>query len=121
MPGYHRGRLRLFGDAALVQPFTGSGVFKASKNAIDLAEQFGAHDEAEAALQAWDRDETASGKRLMVLGEQMEKAFIWEPPNFAPISEAEAAAWWTAGLGHVPRRVQLHGLDRLGLALYGVA
>jgi hypothetical protein len=28
------------------------------------------------------------------LGRQFEEAFIWNPPNFAKMEPAEAAAWW---------------------------
>jgi len=99
MPAYHQGRVCLFGDAgALAQPFTGSGVFKATKNAIDLARELEAHGDVDAALSAWDRDETEAGKRLVVLGEQMERAFIWDAPDFSTMDGDAASAWWKASV-----------------------
>ena len=33
-------------------------------------------------------------KRLLALGAQMEKAFIWEPLDFATADAATTSAWW---------------------------
>ena len=50
VPGYVVGRCALLGDAGSVAPpFTGSGVFKATQNAIDLADSLRAHGEQEKA------------------------------------------------------------------------
>jgi 2-polyprenyl-6-methoxyphenol hydroxylase-like FAD-dependent oxidoreductase len=95
MPAYHQGRICLIGDAgALAQPFTGSGVFKGVNNAIDLANSLKAYKDVDAALQAWDEKETITGKRLVVLGRQMEQAFIWSAPDFSQMDEATTATWF---------------------------
>jgi len=99
MPAYHRGRVCLMGDAgAVAQPFTGSGVFKGVTNAIELVEALQQHDDADAALQAWDGEQVARGKRLVALGAQMEKAFIWEPLSYATATGAECKQWWNAAV-----------------------
>ncbi len=95
VPAYYQGRICLMGDAgALAQPFTGSGVFKGVHNAIDLAAALNSHDRIEDALAEWNSAQTQTGRRLVVLGEQMERAFIWESPDFSQLDEAETAAWW---------------------------
>ena len=95
MPGYHQGRLCLIGDAgALAQPFTGSGVFKGANNAIDLAAALQAHPDVDAALREWDKKETVTGERLVVLGRQMEQAFIWSAPDFSQMDAETTAAWF---------------------------
>lgn len=95
MPAYHRDRMCLIGDAGSVaQPFTGSGVFKGAQNAADLASALHEHDAVDAALAAWDRAQTATGRRLAALGRQMEQAFIWDPPDFAQLDADTTAAWW---------------------------
>jgi 2-polyprenyl-6-methoxyphenol hydroxylase-like FAD-dependent oxidoreductase len=95
MPGYHQGRMCLIGDAgAVAQPFTGSGVFKGANNAIDLAAALRAHRDVDVALQEWDKKETTTGWRLIVLGQQMEQAFIWSAPDFSQMDAETTAAWF---------------------------
>jgi hypothetical protein len=48
----------------------------------------------EDAMQGWSKLQVGTGKRLLALGEQMEKAFIWEQPDFAKIDENTAKNWW---------------------------
>jgi len=98
---FHRGRCCLIGDAAaVVPPFTGAGVFKASNNAIDLVEALdsdGGRD-VDAALGGWSAAETAGAHRLAAMGEQMEQAFVFAAPDLGAMNEAEANAWWTASI-----------------------
>jgi 2-polyprenyl-6-methoxyphenol hydroxylase-like FAD-dependent oxidoreductase len=95
MPGYHQGRICLIGDAgAVAQPFTGSGVFKGANNAIDLAAALQAHRDVDVALHEWDKKETTTGRRLVVLGRQMEQAFIWSAPDFSQMDAQTTAAWF---------------------------
>jgi hypothetical protein len=39
-----------------------------------------------------------TGNRLLALGEQMEKAFIRNPLDFATADAATTAAWWKASV-----------------------
>lgn len=96
---YHRDRMCLIGDAGMViQPFTGSGVFKGYHNATDLLAELESHDSIEEALTVWSTTQIRTGKRLLALGEQMEKAFIWEPLDFASANAETTAAWWKASV-----------------------
>ena len=38
------------------------------------------------------------GDRLLALGEQMEQAFIWDPPDLRTATTEEVAAWWKAAV-----------------------
>ena len=95
VPAYFKDRMCLFGDAGSVaQPFTGSGVFKGVSNALDLAEALKTHDSVEAALSDWSDKETATAQRLVVLGEQMEMAWIWAAADFSMMDAATTEKWW---------------------------
>jgi 2-polyprenyl-6-methoxyphenol hydroxylase-like FAD-dependent oxidoreductase len=62
VPAYHRGRVCLVGDAGtLYPPFTGSGVFKAIFNAIDLAHRLRIHRDVDQALAAWNDVQLRTG------------------------------------------------------------
>lgn len=99
MPSYHNGRMCLFGDAgAVAQPFTGSGVFKGVSNALDLITQLNEAETVEAALSAWDTAQTLTGKRLVVLGQQMEQAWIWAAADFSQMDSAETSSWFKAAV-----------------------
>jgi 2-polyprenyl-6-methoxyphenol hydroxylase-like FAD-dependent oxidoreductase len=99
LPGYYHDRFCLIGDAGMViQPFTGSGVFKGYNNTKDLLENLNAHESIDEALQQWGEKELLSAKRLLALGEQMEKAFIWDQLDYATAGEDEVAAWWKASV-----------------------
>lgn len=99
LPAYYRDRFCLIGDAGMViQPFTGSGVFKGYNNTKDLLESLNRHETIDEALQAWGTKELASAKRLLALGEQMEQAFIWNQLDYATASADEVAAWWKASV-----------------------
>lgn len=95
MPGYRRGRMCLVGDAgAVAQPFTGSGVFKGHANVTALLAALDEHDDLDEALAAWSERQVASADRLLALGEQMERAFIWDGPDLATAGASELEAWW---------------------------
>ena len=95
LPAYHQGRQCLIGDAGMViQPFTGSGVFTGYNNAVDLLETIEDSDSLDDALETWSKTQVRTGKHLLALGEQMEKAFIWEPLDFASSDAESTAAWW---------------------------
>jgi 2-polyprenyl-6-methoxyphenol hydroxylase-like FAD-dependent oxidoreductase len=92
---YHKDRMCLIGDAGIVvQPFTGSGVFKGYNNVKDLIECLSDDMTLEESLAGWGEKQIARGKRLLALGEQMERAFIWNPPDFAHAEKARLKKWW---------------------------
>lgn len=96
---YFKDNMCLIGDAGMVvQPFTGSGVFKGYNNVKDLIEFLHVHKTLEEALIGWSKKQVENGKRLLALGEQMEKAFIWEQPDFAHANENEIESWWKASV-----------------------
>jgi 2-polyprenyl-6-methoxyphenol hydroxylase-like FAD-dependent oxidoreductase len=99
LPAYYRHRFCLIGDAGMViQPFTGSGVFKGYNNTKDLLENLGTQASIDKGLQQWSTKELLSAKRLLALGEQMEKAFIWDQLDYATATQEEVAAWWKASV-----------------------
>lgn len=96
VPANAVGRMALIGDAgAVAPPFTGSGVFKAMTNAVELADALAGADETIVALERWSARQARRGARLAALGQQMESAFVWDAPDFSTMSEADARAWWT--------------------------
>lgn len=98
---YRLGRACLIGDAgSVVQPFTGSGVFKATNNAISLVDTLSTHldDGIDVALGRWSATETDAALRLAALGEQMENAFVWEAPDLGSMSQEAATSWWTESI-----------------------
>jgi 2-polyprenyl-6-methoxyphenol hydroxylase-like FAD-dependent oxidoreductase len=95
VPAYAAGRVALLGDAGTVAPpFTASGVFRAMMNAIDLATALSTGATADEALRRWSAEQTARGCRLHALGEQMERAWVWEAPDLSTMGAEEARAWW---------------------------
>jgi 2-polyprenyl-6-methoxyphenol hydroxylase-like FAD-dependent oxidoreductase len=95
-PAYHRGRICLIGDAgALVPPVTGSGVFRGTTNAIELATALRAGDDLDAALAAWDEAQTATGRRFATWGRQLEQALIWATPDLAQLDAAAVEEWYS--------------------------
>jgi 2-polyprenyl-6-methoxyphenol hydroxylase-like FAD-dependent oxidoreductase len=95
LESYYKDKMLLIGDAGMVvQPFTGSGVFKGYNNVKDLVACLNDMSPVEYAIDKWSEIQINTGKRLLALGEQMEKAFIWEQPDFAVMDEDSTAAWW---------------------------
>jgi 2-polyprenyl-6-methoxyphenol hydroxylase-like FAD-dependent oxidoreductase len=94
-PAYHRGRICLIGDAgAVVPPPTASGVYRGMTNALDLTAALGAGDDLDGALATWDAAQTATGRRFITWGKQLEQALIWATPDLARLDAAAVAAWW---------------------------
>lgn len=96
---YYKNRMCLIGDAGMVvQPFTGSGVFKGYHNAKDLITCLKTYSSIDAALEVWSKAQLNTGKRLLALGKQMEEAFIWNPLDFAKAHEESTKHWWKASV-----------------------
>jgi 2-polyprenyl-6-methoxyphenol hydroxylase-like FAD-dependent oxidoreductase len=99
VPAYALGHRALLGDAgAVAPPFTGSGVFKAMMNAVELAATLAERSSVDEALETWSAEQTERGMRLAALGAQMETAFVWEAPDLSKMTESEARAWWTQSI-----------------------
>ena len=95
VPAYAKGRMCLIGDAGSVaQPFTGSGVFKGYNNVSSLVDALSAHSDLDSALATWSNEQVRVADRLLGLGEQMERAFIWDPPDLAGADAASTETWW---------------------------
>jgi 2-polyprenyl-6-methoxyphenol hydroxylase-like FAD-dependent oxidoreductase len=89
----------LIGDAGiLVPPFTGSGVFKGYNNVKDLVNCLKQTSNLEEALERWNKLQLNTGKRLLALGDQMEKAFIWEQLDFAKVDKETTKEWWKSSV-----------------------
>ncbi len=96
---YYQDRMCLIGDAGIVvQPFTGSGVFKGYNNVKDLIICLKEKDSLEEALSSWNIKQLQTGKRLLALGEQMEKAYIWDQLDFSKVDEKTVKSWWKASI-----------------------
>ena len=96
---YYKNKMCLIGDAGMVvQPFTGSGVFKGYNNVKDLLACLKKNNSIEEALDQWSNKQLQTGKRLLTLGEQMEKAFIWEQLDFANVNEETTSTWWKSSI-----------------------
>jgi 2-polyprenyl-6-methoxyphenol hydroxylase-like FAD-dependent oxidoreductase len=96
---YYKDKMCLIGDAGMViQPFTGSGVFKGYNNVKDLIACLNKYYTIEEALKEWSDKQLQTGKKLLALGEQMEKAFIWEQLDFANVDEETTSNWWKASV-----------------------
>lgn len=95
VPSYGRDRMCLVGDAGSVaQPFTGSGVFKGQANTAGLIRAMEEHADLDDALSAWSEEQVASADRLLALGEQMERAFIWNGLDLAHADAEDTERWW---------------------------
>ena len=46
----------------------------------------------------WSKLQVKTGKRLLALREQMEKALIWEQLDFANVDEETTKEWWKASV-----------------------
>jgi len=96
---YARGRTCVIGDAGVVAPpFTGSGVFKGYQNVAGLLAQLSRASDLDEALTAWSSEQVRLGDRLLALGEQMERAFIWDPIDLHIAEADDVAAWWKAAV-----------------------
>ena len=111
IPAYRAGRICLIGDAgALAPPHTGSGVFKAMQNAIDLADALDGSTSVEAALTDWNAAQTRTGNSMVVYGRQSESALVSAIPNWLEMDEAAMEAWWSSVIAQRQRAFeQLQG------------
>jgi 2-polyprenyl-6-methoxyphenol hydroxylase-like FAD-dependent oxidoreductase len=99
LPAYHRDRICLIGDAgSVIPPFTGSGVFKGVNNAIDLKKALQHREDLDSALDNWSRTQAETGHRVAILGEQMEKAWIWAAADFSEMDPVTTEAWWKSAV-----------------------
>ena len=99
IPAYHRGHMLLVGDAgSIAPPFTGSGVFKGYYNVSGLIDSLRRHPDLEVALSEWDAMQVQLANGLLALGEQMEKALIWNPLDLATADATSTDAWWSAAV-----------------------
>jgi 2-polyprenyl-6-methoxyphenol hydroxylase-like FAD-dependent oxidoreductase len=99
IPSYYRDRMCLIGDAsAVIQPFTGSGVFKGYNNVRGLIDEISRCDTVSHALKRWNAMQMQIGRRLLALGEQMERAFIWDPLDLSKADAASTEEWWRASV-----------------------
>ncbi len=99
LPAYAKGRMCLIGDAGMiVQPMTGSGVFKGFSNARDLVDALDGADDINAAIADWSDAQTRVAHKMLKLGNQMEEAFIWNTIDLASSSPSECATWWDASI-----------------------
>jgi len=99
LDSYYKDNMCLIGDAGIViQPFTGSGVFKGYNNVKDLISCLKENSVMEDTLENWSNKQLQTGKKLLALGEQMEKAYIWEQLDFAKVDEETTQNWWKASV-----------------------
>ncbi|MBN1449000.1 MAG: hypothetical protein JXA28_13805 [Bacteroidetes bacterium] len=99
VPSYYRERMCLIGDAGVViQPFTGSGIFKGYNNVRSLIDSLHDQGSIDRALPQWNAMQLVIGRRLLALGDQMEKALIWNPLNVSTAGAEAVEAWWKASV-----------------------
>ena len=99
LPSYYKDKMCLIGDAGMViQPFTGSGVFKGYHNVVDLISVLKEGYPMDEALERWSDQQLHNARRFLELGEQMEKAFIWNQLDFASVDEKTTENWWNASV-----------------------
>jgi 2-polyprenyl-6-methoxyphenol hydroxylase-like FAD-dependent oxidoreductase len=94
IPDYHVGRICFAGDAgAVAPPFTGSGIFKAASNAINLGQALSVHEDVDEALAAWGAAEARTAADIVELGLQYDRAFMDGRPDFGQMDTATTAKW----------------------------
>jgi 2,6-dihydroxypyridine 3-monooxygenase len=99
LQSYFKDNMCLIGDAGMViQPFTGSGVFKGYHNVTDLISSLKEENSLDQALEKWSKLQIQHGKRFLELGEQMEDAFIWNQLDFASVDEKTTEDWWDSSI-----------------------
>ena len=103
VPEYRRGRVCLVGDAGtLYPPFTGSGVFNAVSNALELAVALDKGADIDACLAAWSDRQLRALEASAAAAEVLERAFIFEMPDLAGFDDDEFAAWNSAVWAQLP-------------------
>ena len=97
VPGYHRGRVCLVGDAGTLDPpFTGSGVFKAINNAVELLDALNTDGDVDQALAAWSDVQLQTVATFGAAAELFERALIFDMPDLAGFDDDAFAAWNSA-------------------------
>ena len=56
------------------------------------------HDDLDSALREWDAEQVELADRLLALGDQMERAFIWNSLDLTTSDAASTEAWWRAAV-----------------------
>jgi hypothetical protein len=67
-------------------------------NAMELVVAIGKVSNPVQSLAQWSTEQAERGRQLTVLGEQMERAFVWEAPDFSRMAESEAREWWSKSI-----------------------
>jgi 2-polyprenyl-6-methoxyphenol hydroxylase-like FAD-dependent oxidoreductase len=94
VPAYVRGRLCLVGDAgSVLPPFTGSGVMKATANAISLADALAAGSSPEEGLSTWSAQQVITASQIMPNAETRERELVFNVPDFSSMSGGDVADW----------------------------
>ena len=97
VPAYHRGRVCLVGDAGtLYPPFTGSGVFKAIFNALELAHRLHTDGDVDQALSAWNDVQLRTAATFETAADLFERELIFDMPDLAGFDDDAFAAWNSA-------------------------
>ncbi|MGE0124105.1 MAG: hypothetical protein AB7U25_14320 [Vicinamibacterales bacterium] len=73
-------------------------MLKAMMNAVELASALREPDSIGELLRRSSKEQAAGGNRVTELGVQMERAFVWEAPDFSTMTEPAARAWWTTSI-----------------------
>jgi 2-polyprenyl-6-methoxyphenol hydroxylase-like FAD-dependent oxidoreductase len=93
----------LVGDAGtLYPPFTGSGVFKAIYNAIELADGLNADGDVDQALAAWNDVQLRAVATFETAAEVFERALVFDMPDLAEFDDDAFAAWNSGVWANVP-------------------
>ena len=74
--------------------FSNQASSKGSTNARDLVAALEEYDSVDESLAQWNQAQIEGSKHILVLGQQMEQAFIWSPLDFATTNAETTAAWW---------------------------
>lgn len=93
-PAFHCARICVLGDAgAVTTPITGSGVFRGTTNAIELADAVNHESDLDRALATWDEAQVAMGRAFTTWGRQMEEAMVWATPDLSVLDAREVEDW----------------------------
>jgi 2-polyprenyl-6-methoxyphenol hydroxylase-like FAD-dependent oxidoreductase len=94
VPSYHRGRVCLVGDAGTLHPpFTGSGVFKAIGNAVELAAALAAKPDVDDALAAWNKRQLRHAASFARTAALFEQSLVFSMPDLATLPDDECRAY----------------------------
>jgi hypothetical protein len=83
-------------------PFTGSGVFKAINNAVELAAGLDTDGDVDQALAAWNDVQLQTVATFGAAAELFERALIFDMPDLAGFDDDAFAAWNSAVWAKVP-------------------